>query len=159
MQMDEADNCGLLIEDFGLRKTGGTFSTELQEPDEERARRMKNLFANLCLVLVSCVAGLALCEASLRLFYPTYRHLAEAQFHTDAMRIWARTPNSRAWRNHLDTLVSHSFHHNNLAFRQHRDFSAADLAAATTSASSAIPLPRTSTCPCNTPSRNPWIIC
>ena len=87
--------------------------------------------ANLCLLLVSCGAGLALCEVSLRLFYPKYRHLAEAQFLDDTMRIWARTPNSRDWWTHPDTLVPHSFHHNNLALRQHRNFSAADLAAAT----------------------------
>ena len=91
---------------------------------------IRSAAANLGLVLVSCVAGLALCEVSLRLFYPKYRHLAEAQFSTDAMRIWARTPNSRDWINHPDTGMMHSFHHNNLALRQHRDFIAADLAAA-----------------------------
>ena len=92
---------------------------------------MKNLFVNLCLLLVSCVAGLALCEVSLRLFYPQYRHVAEAQFLDDTRRIWARTPNARDWNTHPDTFVPHSFHHNNLALRQHRDFRAADLAAAT----------------------------
>ena len=86
---------------------------------------------NLCLLLVSCVAGLSLCEASLRLFYPKYRHLAEAQFRSDAVRIWARTPNSRDWTNRPDTYVPHVLHHNNIALRQHRDFSAADLASAT----------------------------
>ena len=92
---------------------------------------MRNLFVNLSLLLGSCVAGLALCEVSLRLFYPKYRHLAEAQFHLDAMRLWARTPNVRDWNTHADTFVPHSFHHNNLALRQHRNFRAADLAAAT----------------------------
>ena len=92
---------------------------------------MKNLFANVCLVLVSCAVGLALCEVSLRLFYPKYRHLADAQFRSDALRIYARTPNSRDWRSHRDTFVLHSFSHNNLALRQHRDFSEADLAAST----------------------------
>ncbi len=92
---------------------------------------MKSTAVNLGLLLVASVAGLALCEASLRLFYPKYRHVAEAQFHADAIRIWARTPNARDWMNHPDTRVTHSFHHNNLALRQHRDFSEADLAAAT----------------------------
>ncbi len=92
---------------------------------------MKNLFVNLSLLLGACVAGMALCEVSLRLFYPKYRHLAEAQFLDDTMRIWARTPNSRDWSTHPDTLVSHSFHHNNLALRQHRNFSATDLATTT----------------------------
>jgi len=86
---------------------------------------------NLGLLLGSCVAGLALCEVSLRLCYPKYRHLAEAQFHLDAMRIWARTPNVRDWNTHADTFVLHSFHHNNLALRQHRNFTEADLASAT----------------------------
>ena len=92
---------------------------------------IRSAAVNLCLLLVSCVAGLALCEVSLRLFYPKYRHLAEAQFHTDAMRIWARTPNSRGLIHHPDTHVVHFLHHNNLALRQHRDFSEADLDAAT----------------------------
>ena len=91
---------------------------------------IRRTVVNLGLLLASGVAGLALCEVSLRLFYPKYQHLAEAQFHTDAMRIWTRTPNSRDWINHPDTLVTHSLHHNNLALRQHRNFSAADLAAA-----------------------------
>ena len=87
--------------------------------------------ANSFLLLVSCAVGLALCEGFLRLFYPKYRHLAVVQFHTDAGRIWARTPNSRDWRSHPDTHVPYSFYHNNLALRQHRDFSEADLAAST----------------------------
>ena len=86
---------------------------------------------NLCLLLVACTVGLALCEASLRLFYPKYRHVAEAQFRSDAMRLYARTPNSRNWIWHPDTSVPHSVHHNNLALRQHRNFRATDLAAAT----------------------------
>ena len=92
---------------------------------------MRNLFANLCLLLVSCGAGLALCEVSLRIFYPKYRHLAEVPFRSDAMRIWAREPHSRDWRTHPDTSTLHFLSHNNLALRQHRNFSAADLAAAT----------------------------
>ena len=86
---------------------------------------------NIGLLLTSCLVGLSLCEGSLRFFYQKYRALAEAQFHSDAMRIFTRTPHSREWRNHPDTDVPHSFHHNNLALRQHRDFREADLAAAT----------------------------
>ena len=92
---------------------------------------MKNLFANVCLLLVSCVAGLTLCELSLRLFYPKYRYLAEAQFRHDTMRLWARTPNARDWASSPEIFVPHSLYYNNLALRQHRDFSAADLDAAT----------------------------
>ena len=128
MQMDEADNCGLPIADFGLGRTKGTFGIELQEPDGERMRRMRNLFANVCLVLVSCVVGLALCEVSLRLFYPKYRHLADAQFRRDAERIYSRPPHQRSYVAHPDTGSSHPFYHNNPALRQHRNFSEADLA-------------------------------
>ena len=92
---------------------------------------MKSTAVNLGLLLVSHVAGLTLCEVSLRLFYPKYRHVAEGQFQTDTMRLQAHTPNSRKWINHPDTLVPHSLYHNNLALRQHRDFSEADLVAAT----------------------------
>ena len=92
---------------------------------------MRNLFANVCLLLGSCVAGLALCEVSLRLFYPKYRHLAEAQFSRDAERIWGRMPHWRDFRRHPDTGALHFLHYNNLGLRQHRNFSAADLAAAT----------------------------
>ena len=91
---------------------------------------MRNLFANLCLLLVSCVVGLCLCEVSLRLFYPKYRHVAESQFHSDAMRIWANIPNFRYLRTHPDILVPHSLYYNNLALRQHRNFNEADLASA-----------------------------
>ena len=92
---------------------------------------VRSTAVNLCLLLISCTVGLALCEVSLRLFYPKYRHLTEAQFSSDATRIWARTPNSRHWMGHPDTGVPHAFYHNNLALRQHRDFREADLATAT----------------------------
>ena len=85
--------------------------------------------ANLCLLLVSCLVSISLCEVSLRLFYPKYRHLAEAQFSRDARGNPTRPANSRNWINHVDTLVPHAWHHNNLGLRQHRDFSEADLAA------------------------------
>ncbi len=104
---------------------------ELQEPDEESARCMKNLFANVCLLLASCAVGLVLCEASLSLFYPKYQDVATARFYSDARRIWARTPHQRDFRHHPDTGAPHFVYYNNLALRQHRNFSAADLAAAT----------------------------
>lgn len=89
------------------------------------------MLANLFLLLVSCLAGLSLCELSLRIFYPKYRNMAEAQFNRDAMRIWARKPNSRSWGIHPDTGRQHFVHHNNLGLRQHRNFSGPDLASAT----------------------------
>ena len=89
------------------------------------------MVANLILLLVSCLAGLSLCELSLRIFYPKYQNVAEAQFNRDAMRIWARKPNSRNSMTHPDTGRRHFIYHNNLGLRQHRNFSAADLASAT----------------------------
>ena len=85
---------------------------------------------NLCLLLVSCVVGISLCEVSLRLFYPRYRDLAEAPFENDALRIWARTPNSRDSFVHPDTRSPHTLFHNNFSLRQHRNFREADLAGA-----------------------------
>lgn len=91
---------------------------------------MPDRFVNLFLLLVSCLAGLSLCEVSLRLFYSKYRHAAEVQFHSHARRIWAYMPNDRGWEVHPDTNLLHSHLHNNLVLRQHRDFRSADLAAA-----------------------------
>ncbi len=91
---------------------------------------MRTLFVNLCLLLVSCVAGLLLCEISLRLFYPKYRDLAERRVHQDARRLWANRPNERNWHGHPDISFAHSLNHNNLALRQNRDFTRADLTSA-----------------------------
>ncbi len=88
------------------------------------------LLRNLGLLLVSCLAGLFLCEGSLRLFYPKYAPLAEARYRFDTLRIWARSPNERAEHPRPDTGSVHALHHNNLGLRQHRNFSTADLAAA-----------------------------
>ncbi len=85
----------------------------------------------ICLLTVSCLVGLLLCEGSLRFFYPKYAPLAEARYRFDTLRIWARTANERAEYPHPDTRSIHALHHNNLGLRQHRNFSAADLAAAT----------------------------
>ena len=103
----------------------------MQEPYEERARCMRNLFAKLGLLLASCIVGLSLCETSLRLFHPKYQYLAEAQFQRDGRQIFNRRPNSRSRKLHPDTLAPHSVYYNNLALRQHRNFSATDLTSAT----------------------------
>ena len=88
---------------------------------------MRNIFANLCLLFVSCLVGLSLCEVSLRLLYPKYRDLAEIRFHEDAMRIWANKPNSLNYWRHPDTGFPHVVRYNNLASRQHRNFSEAEI--------------------------------
>ena len=87
--------------------------------------------ANLWLLLASCLVGLSLCEVSLRLLYPKYRGLANAQVNQDAMRIWSNMPNARSWKYHPDTGSAHPFQHNNLGLRQHRNFTEADLTPAT----------------------------
>lgn len=92
---------------------------------------IKKILINLSLLLVSGLASLSLCELSLRLFYPKYQPLAETRLSRNAERIWARIPNSRNVGIHPDTHLPHSLHHNNLALRQHRNFSEADLIAAT----------------------------
>ena len=89
------------------------------------------LIRNLCLLLVACVVGLVLCEGSLRLFYPQYAPLAEARARFDTLRLRARIANNRATYLHPDTGSIHAWHHNNLALRQHRNFSTAEIAAAT----------------------------
>ena len=95
-----------------------------------RARFLRNMPAGLCLLLGSCAVGLLLCEVSLQLFYPKYRPLVEAQFRLDMRRLFDRIPDSRDMQTHPDTVVPHAVHHNNLALRQHRNFSEADLASA-----------------------------
>ena len=102
-----------------------------RDPHKERARYMRNVFANLCLLLGVCSVGLLLCEVALRLFYPKYRPLVEAQFRLDARGLFDRIPNSQDMQTHPDTLVPHAVHHNNLALRQHRNFSGADLTSTT----------------------------
>ena len=89
------------------------------------------MIRNLCILLVTCLVGLLLCEGSVRFFYPKYAPLAEARARFDAMRLWARIANDRSSHPHPDIGSWHALHHNNLALRQHRNFSAADLAAAT----------------------------
>ena len=91
---------------------------------------MRTGLANFCLLLLSCAVGFLLCEVFLRIFHPKYRDLAEAQFQSDAMRIFARKPNGRKPFHHPDTRLSHSLYHNNFGLRQHRDFRESDLAAA-----------------------------
>ena len=87
------------------------------------------MLANLCLLLVSCLVGLSLCEVSLRVFSPQYGNFVKAQSNWDAEPIWARQANSRDSMAGPESLTSHGWHHNNLGLRQHRNFSEADLSA------------------------------
>ena len=83
--------------------------------------------ANAALLLASCLAGLLLCEAGLRLFHPKYAPLAEAALVRDPNLLYIRIPKLCGTHPHPDTQAAHSLCHNSLGLRQHREFSAADL--------------------------------
>ena len=83
---------------------------------------------NLSLVLGSLLVCLAAGEGYLRLFHPVYEYAAESRYDLDRRRIFARRAHARSFKTHPDTGVRHAVIHNNLALRQHRDFSEDDLA-------------------------------
>ena len=85
------------------------------------------ILANAALLLASCLAGLLLCEAGLRLFHPKYAYLAEAPFLRDLNLLRTRIPDNRSFFRHPDSGARHPLFHNNLGLRQHRDFSAEDI--------------------------------
>ena len=86
-----------------------------------------------CLAAAAALLALLACEAALRLFLPKYRDVAEGRaLRPDDLRLYASIPNTRDWRVHPDTRRRHPFHMNNLGLRQHRNFSDADILAATT---------------------------
>ena len=83
---------------------------------------------------LSVVAGLAVCEAVLRLAHPRYAHLAGARLpQPPALAAVARpfaSPEEMTWRGAYrrpDTHEQHLLMYNNLGGRQHRDFSDRDL--------------------------------
>ena len=75
--------------------------------------------ANLLLALASLTAGVALCEAALRVFHPRYEYAAGPP---------QRDYYSRRLHPRPDTGERHLVVYNNLGSRQHRDFSEDDLA-------------------------------
>lgn len=89
--------------------------------------KVAGALANMALLLASCLVGLLLCEAGLRLLHPKYEHLAEAAFIRDPNLLAVRIPHHCGFKRHTDTDARHPLCHNNLGLRQHRDFSAADL--------------------------------
>ena len=89
--------------------------------------KIAGVLANIALLLASCLVGLLLCEAGLRLFHPQYRHLAEAAFIHDPNIGFIRKLNHCVVVRHPDTRLGHLVCHNNSGLRQHRSFSAADL--------------------------------
>ena len=97
-------------------------------PSQKLKTRIAGVLVNTALLLASCLAGLLLCEAGLRLLHPRYGHLAEAPFVRDLNLSFARKPNRCNFHRHPDTRALLPLCHNSLGLRQHREFSAADLA-------------------------------
>ena len=85
--------------------------------------RVRNLIINFILVLSSVLASFFLVEYFLRNFYPKYEFAAErSNFTIDPIRVWSRLPSSYFDGHHPDTGEIHTVIHNNLALRQHRNF-------------------------------------
>ena len=80
---------------------------------------------------ISLLLSLGVVEAGLRIFYPKYEYAADARYDRSVNRIWVRMKNTHYKREHPDTGKSHSVYHNNLALRQHRNFTVKDLQTAT----------------------------
>jgi len=86
---------------------------------------------NTLLILVSLLVCFAVIEASLRVFYPKYQYAAESSFDRDSARIWARQANTHYERKHPDSRKPHTVYHNNIALRQHRNFTQQAIESAT----------------------------
>ena len=102
-----------------------TLDPAATEPPAPRNRPGGVLLRNGLLALLSVAAGLAACEAALRLFHPRYELAANPPL--------PGTPSSPAGERayqiqfHPDTGAAHRVVHNNLGGRQSRDFPAASL--------------------------------
>ena len=92
---------------------------------------VKKALAKLLLISVSTLFALGTFELGLRLLYPKFQYAAESDYLHDDQRIWSRNPNSIYRRLHPDNDEYHYVYHNNLALRQHRDFSEEDLKTST----------------------------
>jgi hypothetical protein len=90
----------------------------------------KNATLNIILLLISLLISLLIIEISLRIFYSKYKYAAESCFIIKSDRIWARKAGSHYIRKHPDSHQPHPVYHNNLALRQHRNFSKHDLESA-----------------------------
>ncbi len=89
----------------------------------------KKVFSRLLLTSCSILFAIGAFELGLRLFYPKFQYAAESDYLDEDQRIWSRRPNSIYRRFHPDNGEYHYVYHNNLALRQHRDFSEKDLKA------------------------------
>ncbi len=91
----------------------------------------KKAFSRLLLTSCSILFAIGAFELGLRLVYPNFKYAAESDYLHDDQRIWSRNPNSIYRRLHPDNGEYHYVYHNNLALRQHRDFSEEDLKTST----------------------------
>jgi len=83
---------------------------------------------NLLMTVLSVGVTLVVAEVALRVVYPKYEFAAEAQFQPDSLRITTRPANARHTVHHPDNGRPHLVIYNNHGMRQHRDFSAGELA-------------------------------
>ena len=84
------------------------------------------------LAVLSILATIAVCEATLRFFFPKYASVADGHhYHADVSRIWSPTPNSTHVTTHPDTGAYVPVIYNNFGMRQHRHFDARMLGGAT----------------------------
>jgi len=83
---------------------------------------------NLLMTVLSVGTTLVVAEVALRVVYPKYEFAAEAQFQPDSLRITTRPANARHTVHHPDNGRPHLVIYNNHGMRQHRDFSAGELA-------------------------------
>ena len=94
-----------------------------------RARRVLTQGA---LATLSIFAAVALCEATLRHFFPKYASVAEGHhYYANVSRIWSPRPNSSHFTTHPDTGEYVPVIYNDFGMRQHREFDAQMLANAT----------------------------
>ena len=73
-------------------------------------------------MVVSTLAGLALCELIVRIVRPDLGDLVHYVFEKDAYRIFANPRNSRSWKHCADTNRKELVLYNSLGLRQHREF-------------------------------------
>ena len=93
-------------------------------------KKLLSLISNILLILASMAVGFALIEGSLRIFYPKYQYDADSSFEKDSARIWTNKANFHYVRKHPDSGLPHTVYYNNLALRQHRNFSGQDIKSA-----------------------------
>lgn len=91
---------------------------------------LRNIGIRLILVFLSLLVSFLVIELSLRIFFPEYQYAAESKFELNSLRVYSRRANVRSERQHPDSGIAHRVIYNNLALRQHRNFTENDLESA-----------------------------